>query len=374
MLVQGGRITAILPGGATPAALRVELPQRSILAPGLIDIQVNGGGGVFFNDAPDPSGIAGIAAAHLALGTSFILPTLITDRDTRMQQAVDAAAASLGQVPSLLGLHLEGPWLGGQKPGVHPAALIRAPDAAAIAWAGASAARLADAAAAAGAYGRLLITLAPETVAPAQIAALRAAQVIIACGHSAADAATTMAALQAGATGFTHIFNAMAPLSGRAGGIAAVALADRSSYCGVIADLHHVEPAMLRLLRACRPPSHIVLVSDAMACAGTDMTALSIGGRRVLRAQGRLMTEDGVLAGADLSLLEAVRRAIGTLAKDAAEALVMATAAPAAFLGLGASHGVIAPGAVDALTLLDEDLALLGVFGLGQWRTGGVPA
>jgi N-acetylglucosamine-6-phosphate deacetylase len=242
---------------------------------------------------------------------------------------------------------------------VHRAALIRAPEAGDLALLEALAANPAL---------RILLTLAPETVPEAILLRLAGAGVILAAGHSAASFEQVQAAIEAGVTGFTHVFNAMSPLSARAPGIAAAALLDAATWCGVIADGIHVHPAMLRLLRACKPADRILLVSDAMPPTGTAMQEFRLQGRTIRRSFGRLVTEDGVLAGADICLADAVRAAIRLLDISPALALGMASAAPAAFLKLDHRIGRIAAGMRADLLLLAEDMSVLGTWLGGAWQ------
>ncbi len=351
VLLEGGLIRAVLPERHAVAAERVVLPSRSLLAPGLIDIQVNGGGGVLFNDAPTPQAARVIAAAHRRLGTTGLLPTLITDTQDRFFEAAVAAAVGAG----VLGIHFEGPFLGPLRPGVHQASLIRAPEEADLVCLEALARRL-----------PVLLTVAPETVDVPTLRRLRAAGIVLSAGHSAACFEVTQAALAAGITGFTHVFNAMPPLSSRAPGIAAAALLHAQSFCGVIADGVHVHPAMLRLLLATRSAEKMILVSDSMPPAGTDATSFDLLGRVIYRRDGRLVTEDGTLAGADLCLAEAVRRAVDFLGITAAQALGMASASPAAFLGIDDVRGHIRPGYAADLVLLTEGLDVLGTWVGGE--------
>jgi N-acetylglucosamine-6-phosphate deacetylase len=356
VLIESGIIQALLPANGSVIAERVALPAGCLLAPGLIDIQVNGGGGLLFNDAPTAETARVIAAAHRRLGTTSILPTLITDTAEKFAMAAQAAAVGQG----VLGVHFEGPFLGPSRPGVHPAALIRAPDDADVACLEALAARL---------DGPVLLTVAPETVEPPVLRRLRAAGVILSAGHSDASYEVSTAALAAGVTGFTHVFNAMAPLSARAPGIAAAALLSPHAWCGVIMDGIHVHRAMLRLLLASRPAEKLILVSDAMPPAGTEISHFDLLGRTIYRRDGKLVTGDGLLAGADLCLAEAVRRAVALLGVSAAQALGMASAAPAAFLGIDEKRGHIAPGYAADLVLLTEQLEVLGtwVAGVGDF-------
>jgi N-acetylglucosamine-6-phosphate deacetylase len=349
VLMEGGTIRAVLPEHETVTALRVALPPGSLLAPGLIDIQVHGGGGVLFNDAPTAEAARTIARAHRKLGTTGLLPTLITDTREKFFAAAGSAATGEG----VLGIHFEGPFLGPSRPGVHPPSLIRAPDDLDLACLEGLPGRLG---------GAVMLTLAPETVGPPTLRRLRAAGIVLSAGHSAASFEKTVEAIDAGVTGFTHVFNAMAPLAARTPGIAAAALLNPQCWCGVIADGIHVHPAMLRLLMASRPVDKVILVSDAMAPTGTDAESFVLQGQTIYRRDGKLVAEDGTLAGADLCLADAVRRAVHLLGVSAAQALSMASAAPAAFLGIDHVRGRIAPGYAADLVLLSEQLDVLGTW------------
>jgi N-acetylglucosamine-6-phosphate deacetylase len=353
VLVAEGRIEAILPAAAAPDAHVVALPPGSLLSPGLVDVQVNGGGGILFNDRPDQQAARAMAAAHRALGTTQILPTLITDTPLVMQQAARVVAEPDHGV---LGLHFEGPFLSRARPGVHPPALIRAPEE--------------DDLALLEAIARdrpVLLTIAPESVADALLSHLAASGVVLSAGHSAASYGRTEAALAAGVTGFTHVFNAMPAPESRNPGIVGAALTSASAWCGVIADGIHVHPAMLRVLLAAKP-ERSVLVSDAMPPTGTSLEAFDLLGRMIYRRDGALRTADGTLAGADICLMDAVRFCVRVLNLPAARALRMASAAPADFLGVHGKVGRIAPGLRADMLLLTQDLAVVGTWLGGIWK------
>jgi N-acetylglucosamine-6-phosphate deacetylase len=355
VLITHTRIAAVLPADSKPAATRVALPAGSLLAPGLIDIQVNGGGGLLFNNAPNQATARAIAAAHRSLGTTSILPTLITDDPGRMREAAGVVAEPGYGV---LGLHFEGPFLGAAKPGVHPPEHIRAPDEDDLVLLEQLGRR---------ASGRLLLTVAPETVDDATLRRLAEAGVILSAGHSAATFERTGQAIQAGITGFTHLFNAMPPVSAREPGIALAALLDRGAYCGVIADGIHVHPALLRLLFAAKP-DRTILVSDAMPPTGTDLQSFVLQGRLIHRARGSLRTADNVLAGADICLADAVRFCVRELGLPPEQAIGMATAAPADFLRVRQKIGRIAAGLRADLVLLGPDLDVLGTWLGGDFQ------
>jgi N-acetylglucosamine-6-phosphate deacetylase len=336
----------------------VQLPADTLLVPGFIDAQVNGGGGVLFNDAPSEAAIRTIVAAHRRFGTTGLLPTFITDDAEKMQAAARAAANLTAQRESgVLGLHLEGPFLNPERRGVHNAEFIRRPASADIDALCTLAAQFPG--------GRLLVSLAPEMVEDAAIRRLVEAGIAVSGAHSAASFERTVEAIGAGLSGFTHLFNAMPPLANRAPGIAAAALADPDAWCGIIADGIHVHPAMLRLALGTKPPGKLFLVTDAMTPFGTDADSFTLYGAPIARRDGRLVTADGILAGADLDLPRAIGNCVTLLGLDLEEALRMASLYPAQFLGLADRRGRIAPGYVADLTLLGAKLDVLGTWVAG---------
>ncbi len=340
LAVEAGRVTAIRPAAAGGDALVV---------PGFVDLQVNGGGGVQFNSDPSPDAIARICAAHRAGGTTALLVTLITDTAELPAEALAAvrAARQAGQ-PGLAGLHLEGPHLALARKGTHDPALIRPMQDADVAriLAGLPGA------------GHVLTTLAPEAATAAQIARLVAGGVQVSLGHSDCSAPEAQAAFAAGASMVTHLFNAMSQLGHRSPGLVGAALEQGDISCGIIADGHHVDPMALRIaLRAKAGPGRLFLVTDAMAPTGSDLDEFTLNGRRVYRRGGRLTLADGTLAGADITMLDAVRYAHRALGLDLAEALRMASLAPAEAAGL-AGKGALTPGSDADFLVLGPDLAL----------------
>ncbi|GAB4273848.1 MAG: N-acetylglucosamine-6-phosphate deacetylase [Pararhodobacter sp.] len=354
LVTQGGRVRALVPAADAPEGAPIDL-EGGILCPGFLDLQVNGGGGRLLGQGEPEAEIVAICAAHGALGTTGVLPTLITaDRGvTRDVIAAGVRAAHAG-LPGFLGLHLEGPHLDPRRKGAHDAALIRPMEEA----------DLAALIEAARALPALMVTLAPEAATPAQIAALAAAGVIVALGHSDTSEARARAALDAGAGVVTHLFNAMSPLQHRAPGLVGAAL-DSGVWAGIIPDGIHVAPAAFRVALAAKP-GRVFAVTDAMAVAGTEARAFTLNGRRILREGGRLTLEDGTLAGADIDMPGALRWMIADARIPPETALAMTTRVPAAVLGLR-DRGHLAAGARADLVHLSGDFALRGV-----WR-GGVP-
>jgi N-acetylglucosamine-6-phosphate deacetylase len=254
----------------------------------------------------------------------------------------------------VLGIHLEGPFLNPGRKGAHDPALMRAMDAEDVALLTAPGA------------GRVLVTLAPEVVGPETIARLAAAGVIVSAGHTAASEEAIVAARAAGLTGFTHLFNAMPPLAARAPGPVGAALADANAWAGLIVDLHHVAATSLRAAIAARGWQRTMLVSDAMPTVGSDLERFTLSGRTVTLDGGRLSTDEGTLAGANLDMATAVRNTVDALGLPLEAALAMASRAPAEFLGLGHELGRIAPGYRASLVLLDDDLRVTATWIDGQ--------
>lgn len=351
LVVDAGLVAAILPLPHAPDGPRLVL-QGGTLAPGLIDLQVNGGGGIMLDGTATVARLAQICAAHAGLGATGILPTLITDtpQATTAVIAAGIAAAKAG-LPGFLGLHLEGPHLDTRRPGAHDPALIRPMQDADLAQLCAAAAQL----------PALMVTLAPASATPAQIKTLSHAGVIVSLGHADCSYDQAMAAIDAGARCVTHLFNAMTQLGNRAPGLVGATLGG-SVHAGLIADGLHVHPATLQLALAARP-NGLFLVSDAMAVAGTALTTFTLGGRQILRHDGRLTLADGTLAGADLCLPRAIGFAIKTLGLAPERALAMASQIPATLIGSGA--GRLSAGLPADLVHLDANWALQQV-----WRGG----
>jgi N-acetylglucosamine-6-phosphate deacetylase len=350
VIIDGAAIAAVV--AETELPLAIERRQvGGLISPGFIDVQVNGGGGLLFNDIPTIDTIAAIGAVHRRFGTTGFLATFISDAPERMRQALAAVRGALhAGVPGLLGIHLEGPWLNPARRGVHDAGFFRdlsEEDVELLIAPG---------------LGRVLVTLAPERVPVRVIARLVEAGVIVSAGHTEADVATIRAARAGGVSGFTHLFNAMPPLFGRAPGPVGAALADTDAWCGLIVDFHHVDPVSLRVAIAARGFERTMLVSDAMPTVGTDLTQFDLLERSVKRQGDRLSTEDGTLAGSHLNMAAAVRNAVSALELPLEAALHMASRAPAEFLGLGDALGRIAPGYRANLVLLDEDLQVAGTW------------
>ncbi len=357
LVVDGDRIEGIIAADSPTDAQRVPMG-GGILAPGFIDLQVNGAGGGQFNLTPDVATIETICKTLTRFGTSACLPTFITDTPDKVARALAAGIEAAQQnVPGFLGLHIEGPHLSVARKGAHDPALIRPMDEV----------DLLALVEARKALPNLLVTVAAETVPPNQITRLHEAGIVVSIGHSDAPYSVVRAAAEAGATMVTHLFNAQSQLGNRDGGVVGAALDLGSLWAGLIADGIHVTEASLGVaLRAKRGPGHIFLVTDAMSPTGTKAESFELTGRTVYRKDGALRLADGTLAGADLTMIDAVTYVHRTLGVALEEVLRMASLYPAQALGVADERGTLAPGRRADLVHLGDDLTVRGTMIGGQ--------
>ena len=357
LVIENGQISALLPDAAPQlgqADEQVDLGGGWLL-PGFIDAQVNGGGGVLFNNSPDVATLRTLAQAHRRFGTTGLLPTLISDDVQVMRAAIAATRQAISEgVPGVLGIHLEGPYIAPARKGTHDPNKFRVPDAAEIALA----ASLDN--------GVTLLTLAPERVPLESIRALVERGVVVAAGHTAASYEEARAGLEAGIRGFTHLYNAMSPLTGREPGAVGAALEDRDSWVGIIADGVHVHPASLRVALACKPRGKVILVTDAMPPVGAEDPSYELYGEVITAVDGVVRNAAGSLAGSALDMATAVRNSVQLLGVPLAEAARMASTYPAQFLNLDDRYGHIAEGHHADLVLLDDALQVRSTWIAGQ--------
>ncbi|NTE57786.1 N-acetylglucosamine-6-phosphate deacetylase [Agrobacterium tumefaciens] len=347
LLTSDGHVTAI--SDKVPAEADVIDANGLLIAPGFIDLQVNGGGGVMFNNQPDVDGIARICAAHAKFGTTALMVTLITDRPDVTSKAAQAGiAAGKAHVAGFLGLHFEGPHLSVARKGTHDPALIRKMETTDLEVLTRCKAELSF----------VLTTIAPENVTREQVIALRKAGIVVSLGHTDTGLDVAKAYADAGASMVTHLFNAMSPLGHREPGLVGAALSNGKLDCGLIADGFHVDPAAIGIaLRAKNGPARIFLVTDAMSTIGTDDDGFELNGRRVYRNGGRLTLADGTLAGADIDMLSCIRFMHEKMDTPLEEALRMASAYPAEAIGATAK-GKLLPGCDADFVVLTPDLQM----------------
>jgi N-acetylglucosamine-6-phosphate deacetylase len=370
VVLAGGRIEAVFSHdqwqadrarrGAADAKQTIYDLKGNRLVPGFVDTQVNGGGGVLFNDDPSVDSIVEIGRAHRRYGTTGFLPTLISDDLEVVVKAVHAVqkAIEIG-VPGVLGIHIEGPFLNEERKGVHDGTKLRWLDEDQL-----------DLLTSLDGGGRTLVTLAPERTSPQIIRKLADAGVIISAGHTNGTYEEIKDGLAEGLTGFTHLFNAMSQLTGREPGAVGAALDDPDSWCGIIVDGHHVDPVVLRIALRSKRQDRFMLVTDAMPSVGAPNKAFKLQGRPISVSDKMLLDEHGRLAGSDIDMASAVRNAVSMLGVDLEQSLRMASRYPAEFLRLGHEIGRIAPGYRANLALLDPRLNVVETWIDGRGVSG----
>jgi N-acetylglucosamine-6-phosphate deacetylase len=348
VVIDGSRIGEVVAVENLAKGIERRALNGGLLVPGFIDVQVNGGGGALLNDNPTVATVRRIAESHRKFGTTGMLPTVITDAPEVLSKAIAAVKAARAEnMPGVLGIHIEGPFLDKDRKGAHEAQFIREmtePDVVQIANAD---------------CGSIMLTLAPNRVAPALISSLARKGVLISLGHSEANATEATKALASGARAFTHVFNAMSQLNGREPGMVGAALSDLNSFCGFIADGYHVHDAALKVAFAAKPHSRIMLVTDAMPTAAGGPDSFELQGRKIHLKNGKLQLDDNTLAGSNLTMDEAVRYCVERLGVALEDALRMASLNPAAFLRRDHKLGRIKPGYLASLVHLSDDLHVL---------------
>lgn len=357
LLIEGPQVRQILPRADVPSDTEIHDAGLSLIAPGYVDLQVNGGGGVLFNNDASLNAIQTICEAHARFGTTALMVTLITDTPDLKKTAIKAGAiAADAKVPGYLGLHLEGPHLSLARKGTHDPALIRPMTEQDLAFLEAEAGR----------FGFQMITIAPESVSTDQVTRLVKAGYHVSLGHTDTSSAAVGAYVDAGATMVTHLFNAMSQLGNREPGLVGAALASPRLHCGLIADGFHVDPVTMRIaLAAKQGPAHIFLVTDAMSTIGTDSTGFDLNGRAVYRSGGRLTLADGTLAGADIDMHSCVRFVHEELELPLEESLRMASLYAADAIG-ASTKGRLAPGSDADFVVMAPGLALSATWIAGR--------
>ena len=326
-----------------------DITVNGLVAPGYIDLQVNGGGGALFNDSPSVDNLKTIMSAHAKFGTTAMTPTLITDKIEIMQQAAEAIAQAIGEgVPGIVGIHFEGPHLSVEKKGTHCADYIRPITDAE--WQVLSRNDI----------GEIIVTLAPETVSAEDVTRMVKLGVNVCLGHTNADYKTTQQAIDAGASGFTHLFNAMSPLQGREPGVVGAALLNNHTSCGLIVDGFHVDYVSCKLAIQAKPQGKIFLVTDAMPPVGTEQTQFALYDRTVYVDNGKLTSTTGELAGSSLDMASAVKNTHQKLGIELGEAIRMASMYPARYLyqNQSVNRGELITGMQADMVVLNDDLSV----------------
>lgn len=367
MNVDQGQITGIQLALNSP--WQTDIALEGTVSAGFIDLQVNGGGGVLFNDEQTPEALRKIMQGHAQFGSTAMLPTLITDNNNKMQRAASAVREAIEiSVPGIVGIHFEGPHLSLPKKGIHSAEQVRAVSDADLAIVTGNN------------IGKVLVTIAPENVPPDVIADLVNQGVVVSLGHSSADIDTVLSAIEAGAHCFTHLFNAMSGLTARAPGMISAALTDKRVCAGLIADLQHVHPHNCKLAYQCIGPERLMLVTDAMAHVGCNMKTYPWLRSTITKVGNKLVLDDGSLAGSCLDMAGAVKNMFTLLSEDEQaseqcrllnDVLYMASATPAKLMGLNCL-GKLLPGRQADFILLNQDLNVQATWINGEQVAGAI--
>lgn len=354
LIIADGIISSIVKAGAVPTSAQIVHLESGILIPGFVDTQVNGGGGVLFNDQPNVDGLISISQAHRRFGTTAMLPTLISDDLEVIATAIAAVDEAIAEgVPGIVGIHIEGPFLNAVKRGIHDSAKFRKLDRNAISLL--SSLRL----------GKTLVTLAPELAPAGAIATLIKNGVTVSAGHTLATYEEMQLAISEGLSGVTHLYNAMTQMESRAPGVVGASF-DSNLVCGIIADGHHVHPASLRAAFRAKGVQGLMLVTDAMPTVGSHIQSFRLGDTEITASEGMLRSGGGTLAGSDLDMASAFRNCVEMMHVNIASASQMASSTPAAFLGLGAAAGEILPGHRADLVHLNDGLEVRRVWVAGE--------
>lgn len=350
VVVADGLIARVCPRESLPADIELRDMAGAIIAPGFIDLQLNGCGGVQFNDSLDALSIETLETMQRAnekSGCTSFLPTLITSSDALMKRAIEAMRAYLQKHQhQALGLHLEGPWLSKAKKGTHDPALIRLPDAAMVQY-------LCD-----NADVITKVTLAPENAGSDVIRQLTDAGIIVSAGHSNATYEEAKAGFSAGVSFATHLYNAMPAFAGREPGLIGALFDSPDVYCGIIADGLHVHYANVRNAKRIKGDK-LVLVTDATAPAGADISEFIFAGKTIYYRDGLCVDENGTLSGSALTMIEAVQNSVEHVGIALDEALRMASLYPARAMGVEKQLGSIEAGKIANLTVFTRDFKII---------------
>ena len=355
ILLKNQNIVGVVDVTEIPSEYEISSLDVGVLAPGFIDWQVNGGGGVLFNNDITDSAIETIVQGHHKGGTTSLMPTLISDSPETLNKAVIAVQKACDEGnASVLGLHLEGPFFSIKRRGTHAEKAIRRLCSDDIDWL-CSLTGL-----------RIILTLAPEKTNAGQIKTLTKAGIIVNAGHTDATAMQIKSALDEGLRGFTHLYNAMSHMTARDPGVVGAALDDENSWCGIIVDGHHVDPISVRVACAAKPRGKLCLVTDAMATVGSDNDEFELYGTTIKEQQGRLINSEGRLAGSAISMIDAVRTCHHKVGIELDECLRMASLYPAEYLDVNHYLGKIKPGFRADLVHFDDDFRVTQTWVAGK--------
>ncbi|MDO8281769.1 MAG: N-acetylglucosamine-6-phosphate deacetylase [Thermodesulfovibrionia bacterium] len=350
ILIKGNTIVDILDEDSLTDEIEIIDLGRKSVAPGFIDLQVNGGGGKLFNDAPTKETILDIAKAHQQFGTTNFLPTLITDSREKIQEAIQSVSSLIKNGDkAILGIHLEGPFINPKKAGVHNKEFIQT-----LSDTDLSLLSSLD-------NGKTLITLAPEMCKSELLSQLSSQGILISAGHSDATLEDIQNAVKAGLSCATHLFNAMSQFSSREPGLVGAALVEDDLYCGIIVDGFHVHFSSVKIAWSAKKKGKMFIVTDSMPPVGSHECNFQLGPYSIRVENGKCVTGDDILAGSALDMATAVRNCIQKVGIPKDEALRMASTYPAHYLSLNNKLGYIAPGYEANLTIFNNEINISSV-------------
>jgi len=356
LLIEGTKIIGIVPADAIPSDYTAHIVNGGTIAPGFIDLQVNGGGGLMFNTTPTVNGLKTITDAHLKFGTTSVLPTVISDSKDIVQQCCDAVELALSSNPSVLGIHLEGPFFNTARRGAHAKEFIRKPTEEDIEFL-CSLNKF-----------PVAITLAPENVHADDIKRIVNAGAKVLAGHSNATTAELTPAIQSGLSGFTHLYNAMSSPSAREPAMVGTALTHNTCTASIIVDGHHVHADMVKLAYQMKPKGKLIFVSDSMATINAE-NKFTLYGEIIEEKEGRLVNADNVLAGSAITLIDAIRIANTQMHIPLDECLAMASCYPAQYLGVADTLGKFDSGYTANIVHFNDDFNVENTWVSGVHQT-----
>ncbi|MGI0119331.1 N-acetylglucosamine-6-phosphate deacetylase [Zooshikella sp. RANM57] len=356
VVIENTSIKAIVPVNTlTKDIKKIDLHGHNV-SPGFIDLQLNGCGGRLFNDDISAETLDIMHKTNLRHGTTHYLPTLITTNDTQIKNALETVKNYQQKHASVIGLHLEGPYINRQKKGIHDPNQIRPYDIEMIKL-------MAE-------YGGdtlKVVTLAPELTTTEIIQLLVNNKIIVSAGHSLSDYNTAQLAFQAGISMATHLFNAMPSISARTPGLATAILENSTVFAGIIVDGIHVDYSLVKLAHTLKP-QQLFLVTDAVSPAGTNMTAFNLGPHTIQVKNGQCIAEDGTIGGSALTMNNAINNCVNHVGIELAEALRMATLYPARAINQDHYLGKVAPGYSADLAIFDNSLNIKATVSSGHWH------
>jgi len=353
LLVDDELISAFTSPHEIPSDYSIVDLKNDMLSAGFIDLQVNGGGGVLFNNTPNEAGLKSITQAHLKYGTTSLMPTVISDTTDKVNDCVNAVRNAIKTNSSLLGIHIEGPFFNSERRGVHKSDFIRKPKDEDIQFL----IEIKDL--------PLMLTLAPEQLSLQQIGVLAAANIKLLAGHTDTNYRTISKAVEQGLSGFTHLYNAMSAATAREPNVMGAALALDKTTANIIVDGHHVHLDMVKIAYRCKPKGKLIFVSDAMATVG-GADEFKLYGETIKEEKGRLINQEGKLAGSAISLIDAVKIATNDCAIPLEEALKMASLYPADYLGISDKIGRLKAGFKADIICFDKSFTIKNVWKSGQ--------